>query len=248
MKLKSNERIDELYSLGIKVIQNSKMFSFSLDAVLLAYFAKLKRSSKSVTIDLCAGNGAVGMFISHKTKGRIIEVEIQPKLADMARRSVKLNRLSSRIKVLPIDLKNVFHYVRPNSVNVIVCNPPYFKNLPTDKNSLNPYLAIARSEIKTDLIQVVATINKLLNTRGRAYLVYRPRRLAELLNDLQKYKLIPKAIQFAYPQLDKPSQLVLVKAVKCGKPGMKVLPPIIVRNRDNSGYSQVLKRIMFEKW
>ncbi|XIF19683.1 MAG: SAM-dependent methyltransferase [Acetilactobacillus jinshanensis] len=230
MNLKPNERIDKLYSLGIKVIQNSKTFSFSLDAVLLAFFTKLKRSAKSLTVDLCAGNGAVGLFISPKTRGRIIGVEIQPKLADMAKRSVVLNHRSAQIKVLPIDLKNVFKYIQPNSADVVLCNPPYFKNLSTSKKSPNPYLAIAKSEIKTNLNQVIATISKLLNTRGRAFFVYRPNRLIEMLNDLQQNKLTPKKIQFAYPLLNRPSQLVLVEAVKCGKPNLKILPPIIVRN------------------
>ncbi|QBP17943.1 tRNA1(Val) (adenine(37)-N6)-methyltransferase [Acetilactobacillus jinshanensis] len=248
MGLKPNERIDELYSLGIKIIQNSKTFSFSLDAVLLAYFAQLKRSSKSLTVDLCAGNGAVGLFASHKTRGKIIGVEIQPKLADMAKRSVELNHLSSQIKVLPIDLKDVFKFIKPNSANVVLCNPPYFKTLPTTKVSGNPYLAIARSEIKTNLNQVISTISKLLNTRGTAFIVYRPNRLIEMLNTLQKNKLVPKAIQFAHPRLNQPSQLVLIKAVKCGKPGVKILPPIIVRNENNSGYSKFMHQIMFGSW
>ena len=99
IELKQGERIDQLYSSDIKIIQNAEVFSFSLDAVMLADFAQVKQSYKTKIVDLCAGNGAVGLFISKKTHGKIAEVEIQPKLSDMAKRSVTLNNLEKHISV-----------------------------------------------------------------------------------------------------------------------------------------------------
>lgn len=84
--LKKNERIDQLYSQDIKIIQSPDVFSFSLDAVLLASFAELKNSPKTKVMDLCAGNGAVGLFASQKTKGSIDQLELQHRLADMGDR------------------------------------------------------------------------------------------------------------------------------------------------------------------
>lgn len=68
VNLNGNERIDQLYSQDIKIIQSSEVFSFSLDAVLLANFAKLKASPKVKIMDLCAGNGAVGLFCQSKNQ------------------------------------------------------------------------------------------------------------------------------------------------------------------------------------
>lgn len=249
MKLMSHERIDELYSLGIKVIQNPQVFSFSIDAVLLAYFTQPKMSQKAKIVDLCSGNGAVGMFISQKTHGQINEVEIQPKLTEMARRSIHLNGLDQQIKVTTADLKNVPQQIQPHSIDTITCNPPYYRNLSTTKESRNPYLAIAKHEIKTDLATVIKTISKLLKTHGHVFLVYPPSRLIELFNALQKYNLAPQKLQLAYSGIEQPAELALIDATKRGKiTGLKVLPPIITRNASNNGYSQEMQQIMFKPW
>ena len=104
--LLSNERIDQLYSSKIKIIQSSEVFSFSIDAVLLADFADSLKKKNSKIVDLCAGNGAVGLFLSQKVNGKIIQVDIQKRLADMARRSILLNNLEDKITILNEDLNN----------------------------------------------------------------------------------------------------------------------------------------------
>ena len=84
--LKKGERIDQLYAEDIQIIQSSEVFSFSIDAVLLANFARAPKYGK--IIDLCAGNGAVGLFLSRKTSASIDQIELQPRLADMGQRSI----------------------------------------------------------------------------------------------------------------------------------------------------------------
>ena len=56
--LKEGERLDVLKRENIQIIQSSAVFSFSLDAVLLADFAELPRVKPAKIVDLCAGNGA----------------------------------------------------------------------------------------------------------------------------------------------------------------------------------------------
>ncbi len=110
IELKEDERIDQLYANDIKIIQSSKVFSFSLDAVLLAHFAEPTKKENGKVVDLCAGNGAVGLFLTSKTKASIAAVEIQPKLAEMAKRSVKLNSLEQQVTVLNLDLNDSLKY------------------------------------------------------------------------------------------------------------------------------------------
>ena len=88
MELKKNERIDQLMQYNLDIIQSSDVFSFSLDAVLLGDFAKIRNRHDLKIVDLCSGNGAVALMLSKKTKSPIIGIEIQPELVDMARRSV----------------------------------------------------------------------------------------------------------------------------------------------------------------
>ena len=86
--LQSNERIDQLYAEDIKIIQSSEVFSFSLDAVLLANFPTIPKRGRIV--DLCAGNGAVGLFISRKNFGSPLPDRAAGSAGDMAQRSVSL--------------------------------------------------------------------------------------------------------------------------------------------------------------
>lgn len=141
--LKADERIDQLYSKNISIIQSSNVFSFSLDAVLLAEFATVSKNKTKKVVDLCAGNGAVGLFISDRTNAHIFEVEIQDRLADMASRSVKLNNLKNQVTVINDDLKNTTKYVKKDSVDVVTVNPPYFLNYETsEKIQMNIWLLL----------------------------------------------------------------------------------------------------------
>ncbi|MCH4123215.1 MAG: tRNA1(Val) (adenine(37)-N6)-methyltransferase [Levilactobacillus sp.] len=217
--LKPDERIDQLYSQDIQIIQSPEVFAFSLDAVLLADFAKLPLRASSQTVDLCAGNGAVGLFMSHKTHGHIAEVEIQPRLADMARRSIALNQLDDQMTVYEGDLAQVNQWIPKDSADVVTCNPPYFADLPDSQKNPNRYLAIARHEILTNLATIVATTSGLLKMNGKAYFVHRPDRLFQLLQLMAANRLAPKRIRLVHPKPGKEANMVLVEAIKDGKPG-----------------------------
>ncbi|MHA8263087.1 tRNA1(Val) (adenine(37)-N6)-methyltransferase [Lactobacillaceae bacterium Melli_B3] len=248
VNLKTNERIDQLYSQSIQVIQNPEVFSFSLDAILLADFIKVGKSAKTKMVDLCSGNGAVGLFSAHKTHGHIYEVEIQPKLAEMATRSVQLNDLQDQISVYNIDLKDVYQSIPKDSVDVVACNPPYFADTDTSKKNPNPYLAIARHEIKTNLNQVLAMTGGLLKTNGRCYLVYRPDRLLELLDKMRAHRLAPKEISFVYPRSDRDANMVLVSGIKDGKlDGLKITPPVVVYRDGSDEYTEHIHEILYGK-
>lgn len=227
--LRPGERVDQLYSQDIQIIQSPDVFAFSLDAVLLADFARLPLKTSSHTVDLCAGNGAVGLFMSHKTKGTISEVELQPRLADMANRSVALNGLTARMPVYQGDLADVTQWIPKDSTDVVTCNPPYFADSPDSQKNPNRYLAIARHEITTTLETVVATTSDLLKMNGKAYFVHRPDRLLELLQLMQAHRLAPKRIRLVHPKPGKEANMVLVEAIKDGKSGgLRFLAPLLV--------------------
>lgn len=129
--LLKGERIDQLFANDIQIIQSKEVFSFSIDAVLLANFPAYPKKGKIV--DLCAGNGAVGLFASRKTNAHITQIELQERLADMGRRSIQLNHLEEQMTMLELDLKLATTAVKPDSVDLVLCNPPYFKELPTSQ-------------------------------------------------------------------------------------------------------------------
>lgn len=247
VSLLEDERIDQLFAQDIQIIQSLHVFSFSLDAVLLADFVDETNNIHKKAVDLCAGNGAVGLFMSSKFKGRIIEVELQQRLADMARRSVLLNDLSERIKVYNKDLNSAFDFLPKDNFDVVTCNPPYFASLPQSKKNLNPYLAIARHEIKVTLKQVIQVTSGLLKMGGKAYFVHRPDRLLEILELMGNNRLAPKKIKLIYPKKNKEANMVLIEAIKDGKKGgLKFLPPLVVYTDQNEYTSQV-KKLLYGK-
>ncbi|KRL98074.1 tRNA1(Val) (adenine(37)-N6)-methyltransferase [Liquorilactobacillus satsumensis] len=247
MCLINNERIDMLYANNIKIIQSADVFSFSLDAVLLANFAAPPKNAAGRIVDLCAGNGAVALFLSTKTTGKITAVEIQARLCEMAQRSIKLNSLEQQITALNIDLADSFKYLKKDAYDTVTCNPPYFSDLPTSKKNENPYLAIARHEITVDLQKIIEVTSGLLKMNGKAFFVHRPERAGELFSLLQAQRLSPKRVQLVYPKQGREANMILVEAIKDGRPrGMRFLPPLVVYD-DNNQYTPLLRKIIYGK-
>ncbi|EHO48556.1 methyltransferase small domain protein [Lentilactobacillus kisonensis F0435] len=244
VKLRPDERIDQLYSKDISIIQSDAVFSFSLDAVLLADFAKTTGKRIKRVVDLCSGNGAIGLFLSEKTTAHITMIEIQARLADMAQRSVQLNDLESQIDVVNDDLKNAAKYIEKDSVDAVVCNPPYFVNYETSEKNPNKYLAIARHEITTNLNQIVAVAAGLLKMNAKLFMVYRPDRLTDLLVSLRANRLEPKILQFIRPRVGADANMVLVEAIKDGKPdGLKVVADVLTYDGDD--YTPQVKKMLY---
>ena len=247
VKLYENDGVVQLLAENLQIIQSADVFSFSLDAVLLADFVKSVSRPDRKAVDLCAGNGAVGLFISKKFADRIGQVEIQSRLADMNQRSLELNGLTERIKVYNRDLKDAFSFLEKDSYDVVTCNPPYFKTLPQSKKNPNQYLALARHEIAVTLEDTVKVTSGLLKTGGKAYYVHRPDRLIEILETMQAHRLAPKRIKLIYPKQGRDANMVLIEAIKDGKSdGLKFLPPVITYT-DQNEYTPTIKEILYGK-
>lgn len=245
VKLKNDERIDQLYSQDVQIIQSPSCFAFSLDAVLLADFVRPNHRHKLQTVDLCAGNGAVGLFLHNKLGGHFTEVELQARIADMAQRSIDLNNLNDRYRVLNLDIADIFTKIPKDSADVVLCNPPYFPVTAKSQKNPNQYLAIARHEIKTNLAMVAQQMSGLLKMNGHGYLVHRPDRVSEILATLERHRLIPKRIRFIYPKPDRDANIMLVEVIKDGKPGgQKIVPPLIV-NDDQGNYLPEVRKLLY---
>lgn len=241
--IQPGERIDQLFSTDVKIIQNRDVFSYSVDSVLLSRLPKLP--SRGLIVDLCAGNGAVGLFASPQTHAQIILVELQERLAEMAERSIRLNNLTDRVSVINDDLKNLTQHIKPSQVDLIVCNPPYFKATETSKKNLSEHYLLARHEITTNLDEICKVSQQALKSNGRLALVHRPDRFLEIIDTLKQYKLAPKRIQFIYPKAGKEANMLLIEAIKDGSlEGMRILPPLIV-HQDNGDYTDEIRAIYY---
>lgn len=244
--LKTGERIDQLFSSDIKIIQNKDVFSYSIDSVLLSRFPKIP-SKKGLIVDLCSGNGAVGLFVAEHTKAEIIQVELQEKLVDMNRRSILLNGLSEQVSVIHGDLNQLPDAIGHSKVDLMLCNPPYFKVDETSNLNESEHYLLARHEIATNLDSICQVARKTLKSNGRLAMVHRPDRFFDILDTLRHYNLAPKRIQFIYPKMGKEANMLLIEAIKDGSlDGLKILPPLFI-HQENGDYTQEIRKIYYGK-
>lgn len=224
-----------------KIYQDNECFSFSLDSVMLANFATIRLRDKRI-VDLGCGNGVIPLILSLRTDKAIIGVEIQKKMADMAKRSIEFNGLSNQIEIVNIDMKEFANTDYFETFDLITCNPPYFKV--NNKNYFNESYEkmIARHEIEINLKDLFLVVRKLLKNNGNFAIVHRPERLIEILSEFKKNNIEPKRLQFVYETIDKGAVLVLVEGQKNGNGGLKVENPIVMYNSDGSmtdGYAKL---------
>jgi tRNA1(Val) A37 N6-methylase TrmN6 len=224
--LKPGERVDELHRNNYKIIQNTEQFCFGMDAVLLSGFAKINLDE--TILDLGTGNGIIPILLEAKTTGRhFTGLEIQEESADMARRSVILNKLEDKINIVDGDIKEASLLFGMASFDVVTCNPPYMNQSHGIINQ-GTAKAIARHEIRCTLEDVVRETSKLLKLNGRFYMVHRPFRLVDIINICTSYKLEAKRMKLVYPYIDKEPNMVLIECVKGGGRNLIVESPLIV--------------------
>lgn len=243
VEIKEYERVDDLHRNGYQIIQDPKRFCFGIDAVILSGFVKVKKDER--VMDLCTGTGIIPILLEAKTEGsHFTGLEIQPESAEMAARSVKLNKLEEKINIDLGDVKNTEALYKPSSFDVVSVNPPYMNDGGGLKNDFSPK-TIARHEVLCTLEDVIFASTRLLVPQGRLYMVHRPHRLTDILVTLRKHKLEPKTLRFVHSYEDREPVMVLIEAVSNGKPMVKVMSPLIVYNKDGS-YTDEIKKIYYE--
>ena len=224
--LKEHERIDDLQRNGYKIIQDPCRFCFGMDAVLLSGFARADKGDH--VIDLGTGTGIIPILMEAKTEAsHLIGLEIQEESADMARRSVTLNNLESKIEIVTGDIKQAVELFGKSTMDVVTSNPPYMIGQHGLKNP-DSEKAIARHEVLCTLEDVVKAAAALLKPGGNFFMVHRPFRLAEIMTCLSNYKLEPKRMRLVYPFVDKEPNMVLIEANRGGRSRLTVEKPLIV--------------------
>ena len=224
--LKEGERLDDLQIGGLELIQDPEKFCFGVDAVFLSDFARVKPGE--TVLDLGTGNGIIPILLSAKTEGkRFTGLEIQAETAEMARRSVRHNHLEDRVEIVTGDIKEAAEIFKPAFFDVITTNPPYMLSQHGLRNP-DDAKAIARHEVLCTLDDILRESMRLLQDKGRFYMIHRPFRLTEIMIKMNHYKIEPKRIQFIHPYIDKEPVLVLIEGVRGAKPRVTVEPPIII--------------------
>lgn len=239
--MKEKEKVinDLVYYDSMKVVQNKNYFNFSLDSVLLPNFVEITPNTKMI-LDMCTGNAPIPLILSTKTNAKIIGVEIQKDIYDLAVESVKINK-KNNIELINDDVKNLSKRYNTDTFDIITCNPPYFKY---EENSIineNDVKAIARHEILINLEDIILISKKLLKNGGSINIVHRTDRLIDIIELMKKNNIEPKRIQLVYPKENTNSNIVLIEGRKNGKTGLKILKPLIIHNEDGSYRDEIIK-------
>ncbi|MEG1288396.1 MAG: methyltransferase [Bacilli bacterium] len=211
------------------IFQIPSFFKFSVDSILLAEYVEVFKRTKNI-LDLCTGNAPIPLILSKYTSASITCFEIQEVVAKLAEESIKVNNLENQITLINDDIKNINKYFKPETFDIIVCNPPYFEF--TNDKSLNKVseLSIARHEIKINLEDIFKIVKDNLKSNGTFYMIHRPNRLDEIINYATKYNVFVKEIQFILTNPLKEASLVIVKCVKNSNKGLKIKKNVDISN------------------
>ena len=226
------------------IIQDTDMFNFSLDSVLLPNFVTINKKTKKI-LDIGSGNAPVPLILSTLTDAQIMAVEIQKDVYELGKESIKINKLENRIDFINADINELYKEIDTETFDVITCNPPYFKVNESSNLNDSEYKTIARHEIKLDLEKLFKIAKKLLKNKGNIAIVHRPERLSDIVSEMKKNNIEPKRIQFVYPSINSEANILLIEGTKNGNHGVKILPPLI-SHKQNGEYTEQVKQF-FEK-
>ena len=219
------EVLEDMCMDGLKIVQDTRLYRFTSDSVLLSKFAKPKK--RDVVADFCAGSGIVGFhfYALHREKfpqmpGTLFEM--QEDLLNLARKTAKYNGFDNfsfvqgKLQELPKEYDEKF--------SLVLCNPPYERG---GFDNDEYHKAVCRKELTIRLEEIAKAASRALKFGGRLCMLHRADRLAEVCYTHHDAKLEVKKIQFVGGRYGSKPYLVIVEGVKGGKPNTEILQTIV---------------------
>lgn len=210
-----------------KIYQDDNYFKFSIDGVLLANFVKYKLTTKKV-LDIGTGTGIIPLILTMKSDVMVDAIEIQKELVELFRKTIKINQLDKSINLIHDDIKD--YSVQTENLNkydIVISNPPYFS-----KEQNKTIKDNAKHENFLSLEELIVASKKILKDRGALYLIYNTARLDEIFNLFELNNFSISTLRFIHDNVNKPSKLVLIEASKNGNTMIKILPPLVLYEKD----------------
>jgi tRNA1(Val) A37 N6-methylase TrmN6 len=227
---------------GLKILQRNDLFKFSIDALLLGDFVKINQRAKQI-IDLGCGLGPVSLYLSLKTRARIIGVDIQKDVIELARKSVLLNHLENQIEMIQGDIREIYKHFETNQFDVVVCNPPFYKTNEVKQQNNIEALSIARHEIMLNLDDLLQATKRLLSQGGMFYMIHRADRMDEIIVKLHQHHFVVKRLRLVYSKPNKPAKMLLIEARYNGSMGsLEIEEPLYIYD-ENTEYTKEIKTI-----
>jgi len=197
---------------ALNLIQSKKGYRYSIDALLLADFIQCK--STETWIDLGTGCAIIPIYVAMKKEYYCCwAIEIQPQLCWIANQNILNYNLSSKIKILNIDIREANYYFEKNSIDFVVSNPPY-RQLYTGKLNSNWEKSIARHQLFLNETDLMEAASYLLKKGGFFYFISHYDLANNFYHKLLNYNFYPHTIRYIIDSNNKKVRFVLIKAGK----------------------------------
>ena len=235
------EKTDRLWPGGIRFLFDDTLFQPSTDSFLLGSFPTLRRGMQ--VCDLGAGTGLLGLLLlAREPSLRITNVELQAPALALAQRSAALNGFQAQITCVAGDLRDKT-LLPAGAFDLLISNPPYFD---AGRGFVAPEenRGAARADLTCALPELCAAAGRLTRYGGSFCLIFRAERMAELFAALQANHMEPKRLRMVQNTAQSAPKLFLLEAKKGGRPGLSVLPPLLLRDADGQETPE-LRRIYF---
>ncbi len=240
--LNPTERIDDLQINGLQLIQDADKYCFTSDAVLLANTVAVTKKSK--VLDIGTGSGIIAILLAGKKEAaHVTAVEIQPDMANIAKRNVKLNKLDDKITVMNIAVQRLPDVIPAESYDIVVSNPPY-KRPDAGEMDKNESRAVSKYELTLTLAELAQAASRMVKYGGKFYMIHRADRLAECIYELKQNKLEPKKMWLIQPKASKPADTVIFECVKGGKQGIKIENVVVFD--ENNEYTERVRKMYYK--
>lgn len=235
---------ESLFQGRIRIRQKKKGYRFSIDAAILAHHVSLRKNE--TVVDLGTGCGILPIILAYRfPTARLFGIEIQKDLAELAVTNAGLNSMTDRITIVTGDMRDCSIPVEPETADVVLSNPPYCK---AQAGRVSPDMerTLARHEITASLSDVLSTARRLLKPSGRVSLIFTAGRFVDLVSQMRVFGLEPKRLRMIHSTEKKQAELVYVEGAKNGRPGVKVLPPLIVHG-PGGGFTEEVEKMMIDR-
>jgi len=230
---------------GLSLRQPERGYRYSLDPFLLADFCSPRRGER--ILDLGAGVGVIGLLLArrHPTV-RVTGIELQPDLALFAAENARSNSLDGRCRIIRGDLRAAPRFLPPEHFHRVVANPP-FRRPGSGATPPDPGRANARQELTFTIADLAVTASALLRFGGTLCAIHLAERLPELCRALDESGFAPKKLRLIAPYAASAARLCLISAIKGGRPGLCVLPQLVL-HQPGGQYTEEVAAMLLETY